>query len=76
MLEDDKHYFPAYNVAPVVAKKVLDRYPQLRDLLQPVSDKLTDEVLIDLNAHVDVDGREPAHVAMDWLVKEGFVSRA
>ncbi|MET9310234.1 glycine betaine ABC transporter substrate-binding protein [Kribbella sp. NPDC003505] len=50
-------------------------YPQLRDLLQPVSDKLTDEVLIDLNAQVDVDGREPADVAMDWLVKEGFVSR-
>jgi osmoprotectant transport system substrate-binding protein len=76
VLEDDKHYFPAYNVAPVVAKKVLDKYPQLRDLLQPVSDKLTDEVLIDLNAQVDVDGREPADVAMDWLVKEGFVSRA
>jgi osmoprotectant transport system substrate-binding protein len=62
-------------VAPVISKKVLDKYPQLRDLLQPVSDKLTDPVLIDLNAQVDVDGREPADVAMDWLVKEGFVSR-
>ncbi|WP_166679730.1 hypothetical protein [Kribbella pratensis] len=33
------------------------------------------KVLIDLNAQVDVDGRVPADVAMDWLVKEGFVSR-
>jgi osmoprotectant transport system substrate-binding protein len=62
-------------VAPVISKKVLDKYPQLRDLLQPVSDKLTDDVLIELNAQVDVDGREPADVAMDWLVKEGVVSR-
>ncbi|NIK60592.1 glycine betaine ABC transporter substrate-binding protein [Kribbella shirazensis] len=75
VLQDDKKYFPAYNVAPVISKQVLDKYPQLRDLLQPVSDKLTDEVLIELNAQVDVDGREPADVAMDWLVKEGFVSR-
>ena len=75
VLQDDKKYFPAYNVAPVISKKVLDEYPQLRDLFQPVSDKLTDEVLIDLNAQVDVDGREPADVAMDWLVKEGFVAR-
>jgi osmoprotectant transport system substrate-binding protein len=75
VLEDDGAYFPAYNVAPVISKKVLDQYPQLRDLLQPVSDKLTDEVLIELNAQVDVDGREPADVAMDWLVKEGFVRR-
>lgn len=75
VLQDDKSYFPAYNVAPVISTKVLDEYPQLRDLFQPVSDKLTDEVLIDLNAQVDVDGREPADVAMDWLVKEGFVNR-
>jgi len=75
VLQDDRKYFPAYNVAPVISKKVLDKYPQLRDLFQPVSDKLTDEVLIELNAQVDVDGREPADVAMDWLVKEGFVTR-
>ncbi|MFF0271214.1 glycine betaine ABC transporter substrate-binding protein [Kribbella sp. NPDC004536] len=75
VLQDDKKYFPAYNVAPVISKKVLDKYPQLRDLFQPVTDKLTDPVLIDLNAQVDVEGREPADVAMDWLVKEGFVSR-
>lgn len=75
VLEDDKHYFPAYNVAPVITKKVLDQYPQLRDLLAPVSAKLTDAVLIELNAQVDVDGREPADVAMDWLTKEGFVTR-
>lgn len=75
VLEDDKHYFPAYNVAPVITKKVLDQYPQLRDLLAPVSAKLTDAVLIELNAQVDVDGREPADVALDWLTKEGFVTR-
>jgi osmoprotectant transport system substrate-binding protein len=75
VLEDDKKYFPAYNVAPIIRQETLDRYPQLRDLLKPVSEKLTDEVLIELNAQVDVDGREPADVAMDWLVQEGFVTR-
>jgi len=51
VLQDDKRYFPAYNVAPVISKKVLDKYPQLRDLLQPVSDEprpLRDELSLKL----------------------------
>ena len=36
--------------------------------------RLTDELLIELNARVDVDGEEPSEVAMDWLTEAGFVS--
>jgi osmoprotectant transport system substrate-binding protein len=31
-------------------------------------------VLLKLNAQIDVDGREPADVAYEWLKKEGFVA--
>lgn len=57
----------------VVREELYQRYPQLRQLFAPVAAKLSDEVLIDLNAQIDVDGREPADVAFDWLKKEGFV---
>ncbi|MCW2761304.1 MAG: putative osmoprotectant uptake system substrate-binding protein OsmF [Marmoricola sp.] len=49
-------------------------YPQIEDLIAPVSEKLTNEVLLKLNAQIDVDGREPADVAFDWLKQEGFVT--
>jgi osmoprotectant transport system substrate-binding protein len=73
VLKDDRNFFPAYNVAPVIRKEVLEKYPQLRDLFNPVTAKLTDETLIDLNARIDVDGERPADVAFDWLKSEGFI---
>ena len=39
-----------------------------------MSEKLTNEVLLKLNAQIDVEGREPADVAYEWLKKEGFVT--
>jgi osmoprotectant transport system substrate-binding protein len=73
VLEDDKNFFPAYNVCPVIRQEVLEQYPDLRDLFNPVAAKLTDDTLIELNARIDVDGQRPAEVAYDWLTSEGFV---
>lgn len=75
VLEDDKAFFPKYNVAPVVTENVMEAYPAVADLLGPVTAKLTDEVLIELNAQVDVDGRDPADVAIAWLTDEGFITQ-
>lgn len=73
VLQDDRRYFPNYNVSLVVGKKLYDEHPEIEELLAPVTEKLTDEVLIKLNAEVDVDGREPTDVARDWLADEGFI---
>ena len=73
VLEDDKNFFPVYNVAPVIRQQVLKDNPDLEKLFAPVAKKLTNKVLLDLNAQVDVDGRDPTDVAQDWLKKEGFL---
>ena len=73
VLADDKNFFPVYNVAPVIRKPVMDASPDLEKLFAPVAKKLTNKVLLDLNAQVDVDGRDPTDVAQDWLTKEGFL---
>jgi osmoprotectant transport system substrate-binding protein len=73
VLEDDREYFPKYNVSLVVREEVMEEYPQIEELFAPVTEKLTDEVLLELNAKVDVEGQEPADVAFDWLVAEGFI---
>jgi osmoprotectant transport system substrate-binding protein len=73
VLEDDRQYFPKYNVSLVVRKDVLDAHPQIADLVEPVTKKLTDKVLLKLNAEIDVEGREPADVAHEWLQQEGFL---
>ena len=73
VLEDDREYFPKYNVSLVVRKDVLDDHPEIADLVAPVTKKLTDKVLLRLNAEIDVEGREPADVAYEWLQHEGFL---
>lgn len=74
VLDDDKDFFPAYNASPVINTEVLDQYPELADAYNQVSEKLTNDVLVELNRQVDVDGREPADVAFDWMVSEGFIT--
>ena len=73
-LREASEFFPKYNVAPVLTEQVVKDFPQVKDLLAPVAEKITDDVLIDLNAQVDVDGKEPGQVAHDWLAEEGFIS--
>ena len=57
----------------VVRQETLAKHPQIAQLFAPVTKKLTDDVMIDLNAKVDVEGREPAEVAHEWLVQQGFL---
>ena len=73
VLEDDRRFFPAYNVAPVVRADVLAAHPEVADVLGRITPLLTDDVLIELNRRVDVDGEDPADVARDWMVAEGLV---
>ncbi|KAA2263712.1 glycine betaine ABC transporter substrate-binding protein [Solihabitans fulvus] len=75
LLKDDRKFFPQYNAALTVRKELADRYPQLGRLFEPIAKKLSNDVMLHLNAKVDVDGMDPADVARDWLVAEGFVTK-
>ncbi|MEU7646577.1 glycine betaine ABC transporter substrate-binding protein [Streptomyces huasconensis] len=73
VMEDDKRFFPNYNAAPEINSKSLKKYPQMAEVLAPITKKLTNTVARDLNAKVDVEGQDPHEVAKDWLIAEGFV---
>lgn len=75
LLEDDLGFFPAYNAAPVFYRETLDRYPELQDVFDRIAPVLTDEALRSMNLRVDVDGEEPADVAFDFMVDNGFITR-
>lgn len=75
VLTDDQHFFPAYNGAPIVNTQTLKKYPQMATVLNKLSPKLTNDVLVALNRKVDVEGEDPGQVASDWLVKEGFLKK-
>ncbi|MCB2011424.1 MAG: glycine betaine ABC transporter substrate-binding protein [Geminicoccaceae bacterium] len=73
VLEDDKGYFPAYALAPVIRAEVLEANPELGDLLDAVSAKLDDDVMAGLNAKVDVDKVSIENVADQFLKENGLI---
>ncbi len=75
VLQDDKGFFPLYNVTEVVQTKTLRKYPVLRRIFAKINPKLDNKTMLSLNAKVDVQGGDPAIVAKDWLVEEGFVKK-
>ena len=67
VLQDDKGFFPAYALTPVVRKETLDANPKIGDLLNALSANLNDETMAKLNASVDVDKKSIEEVAAGFL---------
>lgn len=72
-LEDDKHFFPVYNGAPVVREDALEKNPGIKEVLEKLAPKLDDATMVKLNYEVDINEREPEEVAREWLKSEGFI---
>ncbi|MBD2103683.1 glycine betaine ABC transporter substrate-binding protein [Leptolyngbya sp. FACHB-261] len=72
-LEDDKKLFPPYQVAPVVRQAALEANPGIRDALNALAPKLTDDTMRRLNYEVSGKQREPAEVAKEFLTQEGLL---
>ena len=66
LLEDDKQFWPPYNLAPVVRDNILDDNPDIKTILNNISAKLDTETGTELNAKVDVDGQEYTDVAKEY----------
>ncbi len=69
-LVDDRKFFPAYNPAPVVRKKIIEKYPEIEKILKPMIRLSTMEMQA-LNAAVDVDKKPVKALVLQWLKGKG-----
>ncbi|MBU3007739.1 glycine betaine ABC transporter substrate-binding protein [Cobetia amphilecti] len=67
VLEDDKGYFPAYALTPVVREESLKANPELESQMNALSAELNDDTMASLNAQVDVEKKSIEQVAEDFL---------
>lgn len=68
-LTDNKHFWPAYNLVPLVRNQTLKDNPGIKKVLNKIDRKLTTTELQKLNKKVDVDGQSCQSVAKDWVDK-------
>jgi osmoprotectant transport system substrate-binding protein len=74
LLEDDKGMFPPYNSTLVMKDATAAAAgPDLPKTLQQIQEQLTDENMQELNARVDLDRKDPAEVAKEYLTETGLV---
>ena len=74
VLEDDRQFFPLYNLTEVIRTEVLEAHPELAEIFGQLNPLMTNEVMLTLNAKVDNDGEDPALVARDWLIEQGLLT--
>ncbi|MCR8632475.1 glycine betaine ABC transporter substrate-binding protein [Paenibacillus radicis (ex Xue et al. 2023)] len=72
-LKDDKGYFPPYFAAPIVPKTLIEKYPDVAQVLNQLAGKLDDKTMSELNAKVDMDKKPTAEVAKEFLTKSGLI---
>jgi glycine betaine/choline ABC-type transport system substrate-binding protein len=74
VLDDDKKFFPPYNVTFNVRNEALKNLgPEGQKVIEEVQKPLTEKVMQELNARVDIDKKKPADVAASYLQQAGFV---
>jgi len=67
VLDDDKHYFPAYDAVLLYHKDLPTRLPKTWARFQTLEGKLTAPQMIALNAQVEIQNQTPPAVAAAYL---------
>jgi osmoprotectant transport system permease protein len=70
-LEDNRHYFPPYEAAPVFRSDTLERHPEIRRVLGQLSGKVTEQDMRRMNSEADIDHQEVKMIVRGFIQKKG-----
>ena len=73
ILGDPRGVQPVYEPAPRVRGEIMDKYPEITSILNPVFESLDLETLQTLNGKIAVEGQNAADVAREYLTEKGFL---
>ncbi|HXD73372.1 MAG TPA: glycine betaine ABC transporter substrate-binding protein [Vicinamibacterales bacterium] len=74
-LQDDRHYFPPYDAAPVARAQTLLKYPQVRVALESLAGKIDAGQMRRLNYAVDAEHRDVTEVVAKFVSTLGQTPR-
>ena len=72
VLEDDRHYFPPYQAVPIVRGETLARYPAVRQALDELAGKISEDQMRRMNYAVDGERRDIQEVVREFLKSTGL----
>ena len=72
VLEDDRHYFPPYEAVPVMREEMLQKHPEVKQVLNELTGKITEEDMRQLNYAVDGQHRNVTDVVREFVQKKSL----
>ena len=73
-LTDDLSFFPPYYAVNFADNELLSSDEKLSSLLSELDGRIDEQKMAAMNAAVDIDGKDPADVAHEFLVSEGLIT--
>ncbi|MCY9514493.1 glycine betaine ABC transporter substrate-binding protein [Paenibacillus apiarius] len=74
-IKDDKQFFPPYDASTVVRKDLLEKYPELDEVIGLLIGKFDEKTMIDLNYQVDIEKKSEREVAVNYLKETGLLQK-
>ncbi len=72
VLKDNENFFPSYFAATLVRNETLTKYPELKDVIEKLTDQISDDEMIEMNYLVEVENKDPKVVASEFITKKGL----
>ena len=73
VLKDDQHFYPSYMCGNVCRNEVLKKHPELKTVLNKLTNKISNRDMAKMNYKVETLKKEPRDVAKAFLKKEGLI---
>lgn len=63
-----------YDALPLISTETLEKYPELKPIIQELCGKLNNEIMSELNNDVENNQRKEIDVAREWLKEVHLIS--
>lgn len=72
MLEDDRHFFPPYDAAPIINDQLIAKEPKLKEAIAKLAGTIDTKEMQRLNYQADNNLVEPSVVAQEFLSNHNY----
>ncbi|MCJ7690044.1 MAG: osmoprotectant ABC transporter substrate-binding protein, partial [Clostridiaceae bacterium] len=73
LLKDDKAFFPPYDASLVARNEVLEKYPEVGEILDSIVGLISTDEMTVLMREVNIKGRNTEEVAKEFLQKKNLI---
>lgn len=75
VLDDTEHVAPVYSPAPIIRKEVIEKYPEIEEVLDKVFKSIdSEDKMIEMNAQLQADGLSGEEIARNYLIENGLIT--